>query len=69
MGLFWEPEGNGTLGTATHRWEDIIKMHLKEIGLLGRELNYSGLGYDEVTLSCERNNETSCSVPHVEFLD
>lgn len=29
--LFWEPEGNRTLGTASRRWEDNFKMYLKEI--------------------------------------
>ena len=30
--LFCVQEGNGTLGTAAHSWEDSFNMHLKEIG-------------------------------------
>jgi hypothetical protein len=30
--LVWKPEGKRTLGRSTRRWEDNIKMDLKEEG-------------------------------------
>jgi hypothetical protein len=31
--LFGKPEGKRSLGRPRHRWEDNIRMHLREIGL------------------------------------
>ena len=30
--LVGKPEGNGSLGRSRHRWEDNIKMYLREVG-------------------------------------
>jgi hypothetical protein len=33
--LVWKPEGKRPLGRPRHRWEDNIKMDLREIGIDG----------------------------------
>jgi hypothetical protein len=38
-----KPEGDGPLGTSIHRWKNINKMHLREIGG-GCGLDSSGSG-------------------------
>jgi len=46
-GFWW---GNRSLGRPRHRWEDNIKMDLKEVGaLIG-----SGLGMGQVAGSCKQ---------------
>jgi hypothetical protein len=35
--LVGKPEGKGPLGRPRYRWEDYIKMHLRETGLGGME--------------------------------
>jgi hypothetical protein len=37
--LVASPEGNGSLGRRTRRWEDNIKMDLREIGWGGMDLD------------------------------
>jgi hypothetical protein len=41
--LVGKPEGEGPLGRPRHRWEDGIKMDLREIGWLGG--GWSGLSW------------------------
>jgi hypothetical protein len=33
--LVWEPEGKRPLGRSRHRWDDNIKLDLREIGIDG----------------------------------
>jgi hypothetical protein len=42
--LVGRPEGKRLLGRPRHRWEDNIKMDLREIGTAGRELDSAGSG-------------------------
>jgi hypothetical protein len=44
--LVGRPEGKRTLGRPRHRWEDNIKMDLREIGIVG--VNWIQLGQDRV---------------------
>jgi hypothetical protein len=60
-------EGDRQLGASTHRWLDIIKMHLRETEW-GYGLNSSGSGWRPVTCSCEHGNELLDSIQFWEFL-
>jgi hypothetical protein len=40
--LVGKPEEKRPLGRPRHRWEDYIKMDLREIGFLGCGLDFSG---------------------------
>jgi hypothetical protein len=42
--LVGKPEGRGPLGRPRRRWEDNIKMDLREVGWGGRRLDKSGSG-------------------------
>jgi hypothetical protein len=42
--LVGKPEGKRPLGRPRHRWEDIIKMDLKEVGMEG--MNWIALAQD-----------------------
>jgi hypothetical protein len=53
-----KPEGRRPLVRSSLRWEDNIKMDLREVGL-GHGLDRSGSGYGKVTCCCECGNETS----------
>jgi hypothetical protein len=44
--LFWMPECKRLLGTPRHRWEDNIRMDLREIGI--DEANWVWLAQDRV---------------------
>jgi hypothetical protein len=44
-------------------------MDLRETGLGGRGLTYSGSGYGPVAASCQHGNELSGSIKGGEFLD
>jgi hypothetical protein len=44
--LVWRPEGKRPLGRPRHRWEDIIKIDLREIGING--MDWIGLAQDRV---------------------
>jgi hypothetical protein len=44
--LLWRPEGKRPLGRPRHRWEDNIRMNLKEIGINGA--NWIRLAQDRV---------------------
>ena len=49
-GFVWKPEEKIPLGKPTNKWEDNIKMDLKEISLGGggRGMDLSGTGYGQV---------------------
>jgi hypothetical protein len=56
--LVGKPERKRPLKRPRHRWEDNIKMDLREIGL-GCGLDSSGSGEGPVAGSCEHSNEPS----------
>jgi hypothetical protein len=56
--LVGRPEGKRPLGRPRHRWEDNIKMDLKEVGIDGA--NWIHLG--PVAGFCEHGNEPSGSI-------
>jgi hypothetical protein len=57
--LVGRPEGRRPLGRPRRRWEDNIKIDLKEIGF----------GDADVAGSCEHSNKPSGSIKCGEFLD
>jgi hypothetical protein len=61
-----KPRGNRPLGRPIHKWEDNIKMDIREIGRGGVDL--SGSGFGPVAGCCERNNEPSGSIKFWEVL-
>jgi hypothetical protein len=69
--LAGKPERKRPLGDARRcrrRWEDNIRLNLKEYG--GRcRLNACRSGLGPVAGSCGHCNETSCSIKGGEFLD
>jgi hypothetical protein len=64
-------EGRRPLGRPRRRWEDNIKMDLREVGLGGggHGLDQSGLGWGQVASSCECGYEPSGSIKCGEFLE
>jgi hypothetical protein len=56
--LVGKPEGRKPLGRPKRRWEDNIKMNLREVGLGGHGLDQSGSGQGQVAGSCECGKET-----------
>jgi hypothetical protein len=50
------------LGRPRRRWEDNIKMDLKETEIDGGELDSAGSGLDPVAGLCEHGNELSSSI-------
>ena len=56
--MFGFSDGRRRLGRPKRRWEDDIKMDLKEAGW-GLGLNRSGLGLGQVAGCCECGNEPS----------
>jgi hypothetical protein len=66
--LVWRPEGRRQLGRPRRRWEDNIKMDLREIGF--GDMDWIHLAQDrQVAGSCEHGNEPSGSIKCGEFLD
>jgi hypothetical protein len=59
--LFGRPEGKGPLGRPMHRWEDNIKMDLREIGIDGE--NWIQLAQDMVQWRACVNTVMSFRVP------
>jgi hypothetical protein len=51
-----KPEGKRPLGRPRRRWEDNIKMDLREIGLDVVDWIHLAQGYGPVTSSCEQDN-------------
>ena len=60
-----KPEGRKPLGRPRRRWEDNIKIHLREVGW-GYRLDRSGLEQEQVAGSC--GDEPSGSVNVGKFL-
>jgi hypothetical protein len=58
--LVGKPEGKRPLGRPTRRWEDEIRMDLREIGW-GCGLNSTGSGQGPVAGCCECGDESSGS--------
>jgi hypothetical protein len=56
-----KPEEKRPLGRPTRRWEDGIRMDLREIGLGGCGLDSTGSGYGPVTGCGECGDEPSGS--------
>jgi len=67
--LAGNPEGKKPRGTPRRRWEDNIKIDIRERSWEGCGLDSSGSGYGLVAASCENGNEPSCSIKGWEFLD
>jgi hypothetical protein len=59
--LVGKPEGNRPLGRPRRRWEDGIRMDLREIGLEGCGLDSTGSGQGLVAGCCECGDEPSGS--------
>ena len=60
--------GRRTLGRPRRRWEDNIKMDLREVGW-GHRLDSSGSGQGQVVDCCECGNEPSSSIKWWKFLE
>jgi hypothetical protein len=66
--LVGKPEGKRPLGRPRRRWEDNIRMDLREVGCGG--MDWIGLAQDrQVASNCECGNELSGSIKRREFLD
>jgi hypothetical protein len=65
--LVGRPEGKRSLGKPRRRWENNIKMYLREVGW-GQGLDRFGSGWGQVAGSCECGNEPSGSIKCGEFL-
>jgi hypothetical protein len=67
--LMWKPEGNRPLSRPRRRWENNIKIDLKEFDREG--VNWIDLdqGTGRLAGSCERGNETSGSIKCEEFFE
>jgi hypothetical protein len=75
--LVGNPEGKRPLGRPTRRWEDVIRMDLREIGLWGCGLDSTGSGQGPVAGCCECGDEPSgscvtesvrCLINHIQRL-
>jgi hypothetical protein len=66
--LVGKPEGRIPLGRPRHRWEDNIKMDLREVGCGGHGLDQSGSGQGQVAGSCVYGDEPSGSIKCGSFL-
>jgi hypothetical protein len=60
--LVGRPEGKKPLGRPRHRWEDNIKMDLREMRIDGCDLDSAGAGQCPVAGFCENGNEPSGSI-------
>jgi hypothetical protein len=54
-----DPEGKKLLGRPRHRWENNIKMNLREIGWDDDMDWISGLGQGPMAASCDESTESS----------
>jgi hypothetical protein len=63
-----KPEEKRPMGRPRSRWEDNIRMDLREMGCGG--MDWIGLAQDrQVASNCECGNELSGSINRGEFLD
>ena len=51
--LTGNPTGKGPLGRPRRRWEDNIRLHLKEMGINTRDWGLFGSGLGLLEISCE----------------
>jgi hypothetical protein len=66
--LVGRPEGKRPLGRPRRRWEDNIKMNLREIGIDGRT-GFGWLGTGSRVCFCEHDNGPSGSIKKAGFFD
>jgi hypothetical protein len=66
--LVGEPEGKKPLGRSRRRWEDNIRMDLREVRVGRSGLDSSGSGYGPGAGCCEHGNEYSGSINCRNFL-
>jgi hypothetical protein len=59
--LVGKPEGRSPLGRPRRRWEDEVRMDIREIGLGGCGLDSTGSGKGSVVGCCECGDEPSGS--------
>jgi hypothetical protein len=59
--LVWRPEGKRSLGRPRRRWEDNIKMDLREIGIDGA--NWIQLAEDRIRFGAFVNTVMNLRVP------
>jgi hypothetical protein len=67
--LVGRSEGRRPLGSPRHRWEDNIKMDLREIGFGNVDWIHLAQDRDRCAGSCEHGNEPSGSIKCGEFVD
>jgi hypothetical protein len=65
--LVWKPEERRPLGRPRRRWEDNIKMGLREVGREGADR--VALAQDREAGSCVYGDESSGSIKCGEFLE
>jgi len=68
QGSVGKPEGKRPLGRPRSRWEDNIKMDLRDLEW-GHGLDCFGPGWGQVAGFCECGNEPSGSIKCGEFFD
>jgi hypothetical protein len=66
--LVGKAEGRRPLGRYRHKWENNIKINIKEVGW-GHRLDRSGSRKEQVAGSCECGYEPSRSIKFGEFLE
>ena len=67
--LVGKPDGRSPLGRPRRRWEDNIKVDLREVGCGEHRLDRSGSGQGQMAGSCEYGDEHSGSIKCVAFLE
>jgi hypothetical protein len=63
-----KPEGNKSLGRPSPKWENNIKMYLREVRW-AHELDQSGSGQGQVAASCKCGNDPFGCTKDGQFLD
>jgi len=67
--LVLKPKGKRSLRRNTHRWEDSIKMDLREVECGQHGLDSFGSEYGQVVGPCECSKEHSGSMKGIGFLN
>jgi hypothetical protein len=65
--LVGSTEGKRPLVRPRSRWEDNIKLYIRETGINGGELDSAGSGLGQVAGFCEHGNEPSGSMKKAEY--